>query len=42
MEIHSNAPKLYYGFNFVQYKNDQWASAKREFNNPQICFCAKN
>ena len=26
--------------NFVQYKNDKWASAKREFNNPRICFCA--
>ena len=26
--------------NFVQYKNDKWASAQREFNNPRICFCA--
>ena len=28
--------------NFVQYKNDhdKWASAQREFNNPQICFWA--
>ena len=26
--------------NFVQYKNDKWASAEREFNNPRICFWA--
>ena len=26
--------------NFVQYKNDKWASAQREFNNPRICFWA--
>ena len=24
----------------VQYKNDKWASAQREFNNPRICFWA--
>ena len=24
----------------VQYKNDKWASAHREFNNPRICFWA--
>ena len=30
----------WYDVNFVQYKNDKWASAKREFNNPRICFCA--
>ena len=24
----------WYDVNFVQYKNDKWASAKREFNNP--------
>ena len=30
----------WYDVNFVQYKNDKWASVKREFNNPQICFCA--
>ena len=26
--------------NIVQYQNDKWASAQREFNNPQICFWA--
>ena len=33
---------MYHGHdvNFVQYKNDKWASAKREFNKPRICFCA--
>ena len=30
---------LWYDVNFVQYKSDKWASAKREFNNPRICFC---
>ena len=25
---------------FVEYKHVKWASAQREFNNPQICFCA--
>ena len=29
----------WYDVNFVQYKNDKWASAKREINNPRICFC---
>ena len=24
----------------VQYKNDKWAPAQREFNNPRICFWA--
>ena len=24
----------------MQYKNDKWASAQREFNNPRICFWA--
>ena len=24
----------------VQYKNDKWASAQREFNNSRICFWA--
>ena len=31
-----------YDVNFVQYKNGKWASAKFEFNNPRICFCAAN
>ena len=26
--------------NFVQYKDDKWASAQREFNNQQIGFGA--
>ena len=26
----------------VQYKNDKWASAQREFNNPRIWFWASN
>ena len=30
----------WYDVNFVQYTNDKWASAKREFNNLRICFCA--
>ena len=25
--------------NFVQYKNDKWASAQREFNNPRMFLC---
>ena len=25
---------------FMQYKNDKWASAQREFNNPRICVWA--
>ena len=31
---------MYHGmmYNFVQYKNDKWASAKCEFNTPRICF----
>ena len=30
----------WYDVNFVQYKNEKWASAKREFNNPRLRFCA--
>ena len=29
----------WYDVNFVQYKNDKWASAKRKFNNLQMFLC---
>ena len=27
--------------NIVQYKNDKWASAQREFNNPRMFLCCQ-
>ena len=38
--IHTCKCIIHWMMLIVQYKNDKWASAQREFNNPRICFWA--
>ena len=42
--IHTYMYKMYHSLNdvnIVQYQNDKWASAQREFNNPRMFLCCQ-